>query len=315
MIQITFQKPQVKELNKLGFNCVDMHFHTKYSDGISKIQSVLKKARKREVGVAITDHNDIRGAIEAYNNRNGVFMVPGIEVTSYEGPDILLYFCNTQELQDYYIKYIKNFKGKDPNGRLKKSFVDLIEPSQNYNCLVSLPHPCGVLWKSIPKFIEKYGHEKKLLEHVDAVEVMNSEQMKKANLNALKLREQWKKAFTGGSDGHSLWELGSTVTFSYEHNLEAFLESIRKKKNYVTGKEVYLPKRVIPHTVALRKHATYMPQTLMEDFKTRVKPKIKYYINKKRVNARQTRLGSAISNWKAYKKTKIFIGNIINKSL
>jgi len=34
----------------------DMHFHTYYSDGNSKVRTVVKKANRLGFGVAITDH-------------------------------------------------------------------------------------------------------------------------------------------------------------------------------------------------------------------------------------------------------------------
>ena len=44
---------------------IDTHIHTKYSDGTGSIQDILKNAKKRGIGLAITDHNVVKGAVKA----------------------------------------------------------------------------------------------------------------------------------------------------------------------------------------------------------------------------------------------------------
>jgi hypothetical protein len=48
-----------------------------------------------DIGVAITDHNEIRGAVEMDRIRD-VLSIPGIEVTSGEGSHLLVYFYRHQ---------------------------------------------------------------------------------------------------------------------------------------------------------------------------------------------------------------------------
>lgn len=64
----------------------DLHVHTKYShDSVAPVRSVLDRCRDSGLGlVAITDHNNIRGALEA--REVAVFpVIVGEEVKSSEG--------------------------------------------------------------------------------------------------------------------------------------------------------------------------------------------------------------------------------------
>ena len=79
--RVIFDKPDTILMSRQGYNLVDMHTHTKYSDTLTRVKSLLKVAKKRRVGVAITDHNAIGGVVEAYKNNNSLLVVPGIEVT------------------------------------------------------------------------------------------------------------------------------------------------------------------------------------------------------------------------------------------
>ena len=67
----------------------DLHMHSIFSyDGTATVPAVLSKAR--DIGldvVAITDHDEIRGALQAeqLGPRYGLNIIPGVEVTTAEG--------------------------------------------------------------------------------------------------------------------------------------------------------------------------------------------------------------------------------------
>lgn len=73
----------------------DLHIHTTYSyDGTASVREVLENAVRAGLDViAITDHNEIRGALEAREicTRFGVEVIPGVEVTTKEGHLIALF--------------------------------------------------------------------------------------------------------------------------------------------------------------------------------------------------------------------------------
>lgn len=73
----------------------DLHLHTNYSyDGTASVSDVLRKAKQIGLDViAITDHDEVAGALEALTlaSHYGVEVIPGIEITTAEG-DLLAYF-------------------------------------------------------------------------------------------------------------------------------------------------------------------------------------------------------------------------------
>ncbi len=73
----------------------DIHMHTNYSyDGTASVSDVLRKAKQIGLDViAITDHDEVAGAIEAVSlaSHYGIEVIPGIEITTAEG-DLLAYF-------------------------------------------------------------------------------------------------------------------------------------------------------------------------------------------------------------------------------
>ncbi len=266
MENVIFEKPKPKELRKEGFMPVDMHIHTKYSDGMNKVQTLLKKANKKGFGIAVTDHNSIKGALDAYYAK-GSFVVPGIELNTYDGPHVLCYFYNVNELVEFYEKHIEKNKQKNPNGRIKLGMAEISERLRNYNCILSLAHPCGYLWVNVLRAVKKNNGCENAIKSADAVEVICSIQSRKANLNAVELNKTLNKGITAGSDAHSLFDAGSAVTCAAADNVEDFLEAIELKKNFVVGDESRNIKKIIFTSQFVRKHSKYWPGLIRDSMR------------------------------------------------
>lgn len=77
----------------MGF--ADLHIHTIYSyDGTASVPAVLARAKRMGLDVvAITDHDEIRGALQAFElaPEFGIEVIPGIEITTAQG-DLLALF-------------------------------------------------------------------------------------------------------------------------------------------------------------------------------------------------------------------------------
>ncbi len=78
---IFFKKPKIKTISEEGLCAVDMHAHSEYSDSFTKVKWMLKKAGKRGFGIAIADHNEIKGSLKALLQKD-VLIIPAIEVSS-----------------------------------------------------------------------------------------------------------------------------------------------------------------------------------------------------------------------------------------
>jgi predicted metal-dependent phosphoesterase TrpH len=76
----------------------DLHIHTTYSDGMGTVRAVLEAASRTDLNViAITDHDCIRGALEAAElaPRYGIEVVPGTEITTRQGHLLALFVDRT----------------------------------------------------------------------------------------------------------------------------------------------------------------------------------------------------------------------------
>ncbi|MBU0666306.1 MAG: PHP domain-containing protein [Nanoarchaeota archaeon] len=235
---LLFEKPDFVKLSKENA-LVDMHFHTQYSDDCkTKMSDVFKRAKELGVGVAITDHNAISGSLLACKKK-GLFAIPGIEVTSKNDKDILLYFYSAGDLKNFYEKNILKKIRKHKKFRFNKtklSVQEILSIAKDYNAISSLAHPFTIY----PKKSFYYFNNKKrsdLINDLVAIEVLNAARKRKGNLASYGWAMSAKKSITGGSDGHRLKWLGNAVTCCKAESVEEFLESIRNKKNFVIGKE------------------------------------------------------------------------------
>jgi len=217
-----------------------MHTHSNYSDSYTPISKIIKKAVKRGFGISITDHNEIGGVLEAFKlkkeNKLSILIIPGIELNTIEGPHILAYFDSAEKLKAFYIDNVKPFKRKKGYGRLNKSIISLIRSAKRYGGMVSLAHPYSYAYANIPKQIKKGNIPKEVLIMADAIETINGVITKGRNNKAIKLATTLGKAFTGGSDAHTLFEVGNVLTYANAFNAKEFLNEVANKRNMVIGK-------------------------------------------------------------------------------
>ncbi|PKP60274.1 MAG: histidinol-phosphatase [Candidatus Altiarchaeales archaeon HGW-Altiarchaeales-2] len=171
----------------------DFHIHSKYSyDSISKISDIIKRARiKGFNGIAITDHETIKGAkiAEKYSNDEFIAIV-GCEINTEIG-DIIGLFLNEE---------IKSRKS-----------MDVIDEIKGQGGIVVLPHPFrGHKWNLISDDI---------LENIGIIEGFNSRSGKEENLKSRKLANEMKLPMIAGSDAHLIQEIGNALTIFYDVEL------------------------------------------------------------------------------------------------
>src|SRR4030042_271147 len=105
--KVRFEVPDLAQLRKGGLTAVDMHFHTDHSDGKASVHQVLAKARRAGFGVAIMDHNVISGSLRAFQEKGDLLIVPGMEVSAFDGPHILTYFYSPRDMDDFFHRHIE----------------------------------------------------------------------------------------------------------------------------------------------------------------------------------------------------------------
>lgn len=207
--------PNIICLNN-GLNFIDMHSHTSYSDGLNTPETMLKTAKKLGIKIAITDHNTIKGALKI-NNKN---IIPGIEITTKEFAEFLVYFYSKSNMLSFY----NDWKGKSI------SVKDLYDFENKYGCLVSLAHPCSRKFARGPP-IRPRQKDLGIYSKIATFEGFNGSWFAKSSLSAFEIAKTNNKNITAGSDAHNRYALGA-VLVGYENDL---FDDIRKKRNMVIG--------------------------------------------------------------------------------
>ena len=165
-----------------------------------------------------------------------MFAIPGIEITSSDAIDFLVYFYETKEIEQFYNKHIKgnHLSSKVFNLRkLKWNTEELLDHLKNYSCIVVLPHPLTMRPKNSYEYMLK---NKSLIKKINGIEVINSLMKQESNEKMVLWAKELNKGATGASDAHNFKYLGNALTASYANTKEDFLTNIIKKNNVVVGK-------------------------------------------------------------------------------
>ncbi|MCF7862261.1 PHP domain-containing protein [Candidatus Woesearchaeota archaeon] len=274
---IEYGRPDTISLSDKGFQCVDMHFHTKYSDTFTRISLLLKRCQKMKTGIAITDHNAVGGSIEAISRKTGTMVLPGIEVSSSEGPHCLLYFNKASDLEEYYDKYIKENKRKNPYLAIYLGVHSILDAADDYNCLKIAAHPFSYSEIGLMNAIDMNYLENEVISRFDGFEAINGSHFKQANLKSSKFIEDNDMVFTAGTDGHSMFNLADSITYGLADTAEDFLEMVRKKKNNVVGRSTNIYQRFLPYGQIATNFIPYLAPTMKIKFNAYVTKPISYH--------------------------------------
>ena len=278
--RVIFDRPDLSALHvdfpKYSF--MDMHHHTRYSDSYTRIKALLRRAKAKGIGVAVTDHNAIKGSIEAVHAADGTLVIPGIEVGCREGPHFLVYFYNLHELAEFYDWHVKPNLNHNPYHNLSLGMEQLVEAAGKYNSVIAAAHPCAPSYFNLMKRIAMRKINPNVMRDIDAIEVCSGQSFRQMNLKAITLAENFKKGVVGGSDGHVLAALGSTVTAAKASTVSGFLKAILKQRNTVVGWEMPLMQRIHPYSgmsVKYLRHPSTLPYYYRHHLKEGVFDKVR----------------------------------------
>jgi predicted metal-dependent phosphoesterase TrpH len=264
--RIVFEKPNLSDLS-LHYTVVDLHFHSHYSDGNNSIVEIADRAAELGIGIAITDHNEIRGAVEIDRYRD-VLSIPGIELTSREGTHLLIYFYDINSLKRFYREDVTPFMGVEVMSSTSLSVEEIVARARKFKALAVLPHPyCGTYTGIYNSFFPE-ERLNRVYAMIDGVEVINSENLKKGNLRSALLGFNLNKGITGGSDGHRLSQMGRVVCCApCKPNRKAVLDAIVRKKNRVIGKEIDILHKVTSNGSKLKTNLRNYPDLVEKNLR------------------------------------------------
>lgn len=165
---------------------IDLHVHSKYSpDGVLEPLEIVKVAKEKGLnGIAITDHNTIKGGEEAqkYESKNFQVIV-GAEIMTEKGEITGLFLS----------KEVKS-----------RRFDAVIAEIKAQGGMVIVPHPFDALRRWAFHLTSEYASL------VDAIEGFNSRCLfQKYNKKAVAFAAQHNLPVVGGSDAHYANEIGN----------------------------------------------------------------------------------------------------------
>ena len=176
----------------------DLHIHSKYSyDGFLEPKDIVKIAIKRGLnGIAVTDHNTVKGALEAKKyETDDLKVIVGSEIKTERGEIIGLF------LEEEVIS---------------RGFPEVIDRIKEQNGVVVIPHPFDKLRKST------FTPTREYVKFIDCIEGFNSRCVfQKYNMEAINFAMKYGLKIVAGSDAHFRNEIGNA-------GIETDEEDIRK---------------------------------------------------------------------------------------
>jgi len=266
------------------------------------VEEIAHRVRELGIGIAITDHNDIRGAVEIHKD-TGILSIPGIEITSKEGAHLLIYFYDIESLERFYENEVRPYMGNNVMSSISLKMEEVIERGRAFKSIIVFPHPYCVTYTGICNTLFSKERLRRLFDMVDGVEVINSQNLTKWNLRCAVLGFNLNKSITGGSDGHRLRHIGKVVSYAFcENNREAFLDAVKNKQNKVIGKEINMLRKATSSSFKLKANLKNYPDIVEKNFKysytvinsksKKLRDNIKRSINGKIENNRKRRNSS-----------------------
>ena len=243
--------PEIRErISQRPLIEVDLHMHTDHSgDCATPVDVLLQTARDRGLGaIAITDHNEVSGALEARKIAEGmddIKVIVAEEVKTAEQGEVIGLFLEE----------------KIPKGL---TMAETIAEIRRQGGLVYVPHPFD-RFHSVPD----YEHLLDMVEEIDLLEVFNPRvAVTSFNEEAVRFARKYRIVPAAGSDSHVAQGLGSVRQRIHDFDGPAeFLEAMRgaditrKHKNLVyvqtlkflqtTGRPK-APKRRVPDAKPVR---------------------------------------------------------------
>jgi predicted metal-dependent phosphoesterase TrpH/glycosyltransferase involved in cell wall biosynthesis len=196
-----------QRLARRDFIHVDLHMHTDHSpDCATPVPTLLDAATKVGLGaIAVTDHNEISGALEARDLANGIKVIVAEEIKTADQGEVIGLFIEE----------------KIPRGM---TLQETIAEIRRQGGLVYVPHPFDRM-HAVPD----YEHLLDVVEEIDAIEVFNPRVAFTAfNAEAARFAAKYRIVAGAGSDSHVAQGLGSVkIKMRDFDGPEEFLESLR----------------------------------------------------------------------------------------
>ncbi len=198
---------------------IDCHIHSfRSGDAINRPKTIIHLAKKKDVDVAITDHNSIRSWKEmtALGRTGKVKVVLGEEIKVFKGQK-----CVGEILGLFMNDFVK-----------PGNYLEVIDSLREQDALISVAHPFDFLRHD-------FSLIKKEFKKVDCIETFNSRSYSDSfNAKAKAFAEFHSIPQTAGSDAHFPEEIGNAfVEIPKADSLEQARKMLKKGKGISQGKK------------------------------------------------------------------------------
>jgi len=195
----------------MSYITLDLHIHTIFSeDSLIKPIDLIQQVKLRGLnGFAITDHKTLKAykILKKEAQKNDLIIIPGMEIETHIGEVIGLFIENDIDLKD-------------------NNFFTIVEQIKENDGLVVIPHPFDFLRDNHLKM--NLLSERIINKYIDGIEIINSRIiLKRCIKKAQKFNQKYKLFETGGSDAHTIKEIGNGFTLIRDITDNSF-DSIRK---------------------------------------------------------------------------------------
>jgi len=199
----------VEEMLKL-----DLHIHSQYSeDAVGSVKEIKKSVQKKGLhGMAITDHNSVKGGMMAKKIATKDFVIiPGVEISTKDGH--LLALNVTKDI---------------PRGLPVEETVDQIYDAGG---IPIVPH----LFRNMSGIKEE--KLKPMVKKLNAIEVYNGCSQPKTNMITGEVAQKYHLGGTGGSDSHVPAYAGYAYTTvdTTDMNVDSIIQEIEDKNTWGEG--------------------------------------------------------------------------------
>lgn len=195
---------------------LDLHVHSRYSpDSDSSIDAIVLRAHEVGLdGIAITDHNTVKGSLEAekvVKDLNlDLIIIPGMELSTKEGHLLVL-----------------GIRDELPSGL---SIGEAIKMAREKGATIIVPHPFQVLRNGVGVLKGK---------NIDAIESFNSKFIFGiSNFVAKTVAKKRQMGETGGSDSHKVETIGygyTIVDANPDASIQDILNAIKDHRSQAEG--------------------------------------------------------------------------------
>jgi hypothetical protein len=201
---------------------LDLHVHSCFSeDAEGTPKEIITSLQQKGLhGVAITDHNTVKGALQAVNQAPKDFVViPGIEISTKDGH--LLGLNVTEPI---------------PRGLSVDETVDEILDKGG---IPVVPH----LFRNMSGI--KLSNFQRIVPRLTTMEVFNGCSLPKSNIKTARIAHQYHLGGTGGSDSHHPFYAGGAYTLvdTTDPSVDAVLSALTQKKTWGDGSTMPLDYR------------------------------------------------------------------------